>query len=102
MSNAQRPDPLQVLAVCGVGMGTSLLLRMTAESVLQKMGIDAHVENTDVSSARSMDADVILGQEMHTQDFEESAPVVIAVTDFMDEDALQAQLTQALTQKGWF
>lgn len=101
MSESHMPDPLRVLAVCGVGMGTSLLLRMTAESVLQSMGIEATVENTDVSSAHSMEADVILGQEMHTEDFQGAAPVVVAVTDFMDEASLRTSLEAAFHDIGW-
>jgi ascorbate PTS system EIIB component len=61
-----RPDPLQVLTVCGVGMGSSLMLRMTAEDVFKRLGVRAKVEATDVSSARSMSPDVIIGQGMHT------------------------------------
>jgi PTS system ascorbate-specific IIB component len=34
-----RPVPLTVLAVCGLGLGTSLILRMTCETVLQRLGV---------------------------------------------------------------
>lgn len=96
-----RPEPLKVLTVCGVGMGSSLMLRMTVEEVLKRMGIAAKVEATDVSSARGMEADVIIGQGMHTEEFEGRAPVVVAITNFMDKDGLQQQLTEALQGQGW-
>lgn len=97
-----RPDPLQVLTVCGVGMGSSLMLRMTAEDVLKRMGVRAKVEATDVSSARSMNPDVIIGQGMHTDDFEGRAPVVVAISNFMDKDALEQQLVAAFEEQGWW
>lgn len=96
-----RPDPLKVLCVCGVGMGSSLMLRMTTEDVLKRMDVPAKVEATDVSSARSMQADVIIGQGMHTEAFEGRAPVVVAITNFMDKDGLEAQLTEAFDAQGW-
>lgn len=96
-----RPEPLKVLTVCGVGMGSSLMLRMTVEEVLKRMGIAAKVEATDVSSARGMEADVIIGQGMHTEEFEGRAPVVVAITNFMDKDGLQQQLTEAFQAQGW-
>ncbi|MFS2294012.1 MAG: hypothetical protein FWJ90_15135 [Actinomadura sp.] len=34
---------LEILAVCGVGMGSSLMLKMTAEDALRSLGPDAHV-----------------------------------------------------------
>lgn len=98
---ATRPDPLKVLCVCGVGMGSSLMLRMTTEDVLKRMDVPAKVEATDVSSARSMQADVIIGQGMHTEAFEGRAPVVVAITNFMDKDGLEAQLTEAFAAQGW-
>lgn len=94
-------DPLRVLTVCGVGMGSSLMLRMTAEEALRDLGVAAKVEAADVSSARGMQADVILGQGMHTEDFAAAAPVVISVTNFMDKEALKEQLREGLREQGW-
>lgn len=96
-----RPDPLQVLAVCGVGMGSSLMLKMTAEEVLEQLDVRAKVEATDVSSARSMTPDVIIGQGMHTEAFEGRAPVVVTITNFMDKDGLRRQLEAAFEEQGW-
>ncbi|MFC7405816.1 PTS sugar transporter subunit IIB [Georgenia alba] len=96
-----RPDPLKVLAVCGLGMGTSLILRMTTETVLQRLGIPAQVENNDISYARSADADVIVGQGMHTSELDGAAPVTVTVEDFVDDAALEARLRPALEEQGW-
>ena len=94
-------EPLRVLTVCGVGMGSSLMLRMTAEEVLRDLGVPAKVEATDVSSARSMGADVIIGQGLHTGDMAGAAPVIVTITNFMDKDALREQLAEQLEQAGW-
>ncbi len=94
-------EPLRVLTICGVGMGSSLMLRMTAEEALRDLGVGAKVEAADVSSARGMHADVILGQGMHTDDFADAAPVVIAVTNFMDKEVLKEQLREGLRKQGW-
>lgn len=96
-----RPEPLKILTVCGVGMGSSLMLRMTVEEVLKRMGISAKVEATDVSSARSMQADVIIAQDMHAEGFVGRAPVVVGIVNFMDKDGLQEQLTEQFDAQGW-
>lgn len=99
----QRPpgEPLRVLTICGVGMGSSLILRMTAEQAFQELGVPAKVQATDVSSARSMPADIIIGQGLHTEEFRGAAPVVITISDFTDVNALKAKLVEALREKGW-
>jgi hypothetical protein len=38
---------------------------------------------------------------MHTAEFEGVAPVVIAVTNFIDKEALKRQLEGPLREAGW-
>lgn len=94
-------QPLHVLTVCGVGMGSSLMLKMTTETALRALDVDARVECTDVSTARSMNPDVVIGQDMHTEGLQDLAPVVLTISDFLDAEGLQTQLRSALAEKGW-
>jgi PTS system ascorbate-specific IIB component len=94
-------EPIRVLTVCGVGMGSSLILRMTAEKAFKELGVNAKVEATDLSSAKSMKADVILGQGMHTSEFEGMAPVVLAISNFVNVGALKEKLVGPLRAQGW-
>ncbi len=82
-------------------MGSSLMLRMSAEEAFKELGIQAKVEATDVSSARGMQADVILGQGMHTEEFAGKAPVVVAITNFMNVAHIKEQLAGPLRDQGW-
>lgn len=102
MPSKGRHEPLQVVTVCGVGMGSSLIMRMTAEQAFKELGVDAKVVATDVSSARSMDADIIIGQSMHTEEFQGAAPVVLAIADFTDVRGLKEKLTPELQEHGWW
>ncbi len=97
----ERPNPLKVLAVCGMGMGTSLILSMTTETAVGRIGIPATVSYTDLSSARGQGADVIVGQEMHVAELKDEAPVLVAIDDFVDDQALEERMRAALEQQGW-
>lgn len=92
---------LKVLAVCGVGMGSSLILKMTTEDALRRLGVTAEVEHADLSTARSIPADVIVGQDLHTAELAAQAPVVVSVTNFVDTDGLTERLRQHFTEQGW-
>lgn len=50
---------MKILAVCGFGCGSSMILRMGIEKVLKNLGIDAEVENTDLTGGRDGNADAI-------------------------------------------
>lgn len=101
MAQSEPGRELQVLTVCGVGMGSSLILRMNAEKALSALGVSARVEHTDLSSARGMNADVVIAQGLHTDELTGVAPVVIPISNFMDVDGLRRQLDEALRAQGW-
>ncbi len=94
-------DDLQVVTVCGVGMGSSLILRMNAEDVFKDLGLRAHVTATDVSSAHGMPADILIGQEMHAEEFEGRVPVVVGITNFMDKKEMKDKLLKGMEAAGW-
>jgi len=51
---------VKIMTVCGFGVGTSLLLKMTVDSILEEEGINGEVEASDMTSACGNSADLIL------------------------------------------
>lgn len=95
------PNPLNVLCVCGVGMGSSLILHMTVETALNRMGINADIDHTDISSAHGSAPHVVVGQAMHIEEVKGIAPISIALDDFVDDIAAEERLTTAFKEAGW-
>jgi PTS system ascorbate-specific IIB component len=94
---------MKILAVCGLGQGTSLILRITIESVLKELGVDADVEHIDVSSARGMRPDLIVTSRELADTLEEDggAPSkVVIVNNFFDKDEVKQVLLPELNLKG--
>jgi|SRR5690348_12437910 PTS system ascorbate-specific IIB component len=94
-------EDLEVVTVCGVGMGTSLIMRMTAEEVLKELGVRAHVQAMDTASARGMHADMLIGQAMHTEEFQGRFPAVVTVENFIDKTEMREKLLVGLEAAGW-
>jgi PTS system ascorbate-specific IIB component len=94
---------LKIVTVCGVGMGTCLILRMTTEDVLKELGIPnaARVENMELISARGAGADIILAQSLHTSEMADAAPYVIAIDDFVSKDEIREKLLDCFKKAGW-
>ena len=44
---------LKVLAVCGSGMGTSMIMKMKVSQVLKKLNVDADVNSCSMGEAKS-------------------------------------------------
>ncbi|MFV0373389.1 PTS transporter subunit IIC [Microbacterium sp.] len=100
-ARADRPSPMVVLAVCGAGMGSSLILRTTAEKVLREMGVEFTISHTDAGSARGMTADVVVAQPTYLDELGDLAPVMVPVTSFIDAAHVRTRLTEHLEEKGW-
>lgn len=98
---AARPASLTVLAVCGAGMGSSLILRTTAEKALAQLGVEATLSHTDVSSARGQRPDVVIAQPTYLGELGELAPVMVPITSFVDAKHVRERLAEKLAEKGW-
>lgn len=75
---------MKILCVCGLGQGTSLILRMNVETVLSELGIEADVDNTDVSSATSERADFIITSNELAQSLVDHAGKILIVNNYFD------------------
>jgi len=86
---------MQLVCVCGLGQGTSLLLRMNVEEVLKEMGIKADVENTDLSSVSSMRADYIVTNQVFGDQITNNTPKII-VENYFDKEEIRIALQNNL------
>ncbi|MCY0867660.1 MAG: PTS sugar transporter subunit IIB [Desulfurococcus sp.] len=92
--------PLKVLTVCGVGQGSSLIMRMFVEDVLRELKIPAKVEHSELVSAKSSDADVIVASVLHVSELKGSGKIVVGLKNLVDKKEIREKLLQALLEKG--
>lgn len=87
---------MKILCVCGLGQGTSLILRMNVEAVLNEMGIAADVEHMDVSSATGVAADYIVTNNELAQSLDGVNAKVILVNNYFDKSEIKTALEKSL------
>lgn len=88
---------MKILAVCGFGVGSSMVLKMTIEKVLKELNIKATVENTDLSSAKSMLADVYFTSNELLPELQKSVKnPVYPIKKYMDVTEVTEKLTAYL------
>lgn len=79
--------------VCGNGLGSSLILKINVDKILKELGETADVEATDVGSAGSSGADLIVTTSQFESNLKTVNKEVIYVNNVMDKDDLKEQLT---------
>ena len=89
---------MKIIAVCGMGIGTSVLLKINAEKVLKMLGIEATVEAADMSTARraSFDAQIILTTPELVESLRGVNAEIISIDHFFDIEELNTKLSKAL------
>jgi PTS system ascorbate-specific IIB component len=89
---------VKILAVCGMGLGSGLLLRMQAEKALKEIGVQADLEVADIGTARAVasTADLIVTSEELAQQLGEVKPKVVTISNFIDLREMVTKLRAAI------
>jgi len=91
---------LKILAVCGMGLGSSLIIKMTVDAALRRIGVDAEVETADIGTARALlnKADMVVTSKHLAEQMGDIGDVkMIVVKNLMSEDEVAEKLQQALS-----
>lgn len=86
----------KILTVCGLGQGTSLILKMNVEQAFNDQGIKVDVENTDLSSASGMSADFIFTSKELAESLSDHPSEVIVINNFFDMDEIATAVSTTI------
>jgi len=89
---------LSILAVCGMGLGSGVVLKMTIDKVLKELGISAVVNVSDVSSAKSQSADIVVTSPEFASSFSSSKEKLVLIKNYVDANEMKEKLQQALEE----
>ncbi len=91
----------KALVMCRTGMGSSMMLKISAEEVIERNGWPMDVEHDALSGYMGQtNVDVIITMSDLTDEFEGSPAYVIGVDDIMDTDALERELKRYFEAQG--
>lgn len=83
---------MKIMAICSSGLGSSFMVEMNIKKVLKKMGVEADVEHSDLSSAIPSEADLFV----MVKDIAASASIpdnqLIVITNIIDINELETKL----------
>lgn len=86
----------KIVAVCGLGMGSSMMLKMTIQDAVDKNNIKAKVESTDLGSAKSMEADIYILSSDLANNAKDFSGTVVIIKNIADENEVEEKLLEAL------
>ncbi|MFT8889778.1 MAG: PTS sugar transporter subunit IIB [Ethanoligenens sp.] len=89
---------MKIVAVCGFGVGSSVIAKMNIESILQEEGKDAEVATVDLGSITSVSADIYVTTRELFENFpEEYKSKTIVLTNFVDKTSIKKSLDEKIS-----
>ncbi|ARU91897.1 PTS system enzyme IIB component [Spiroplasma clarkii] len=87
----------KILCACGNGMGSSLMIKIKVEKVLEKLGIDGKVDTSSIGEAKGIadNYDVVLCSTYLEEDLDDCSAFVVGLENLMDEAQIEIGLKQA-------
>ncbi len=89
---------MKIVAICGVGVGTSAILKVNAERALARLGIEADVTASDAAhvQAAAEDAQVILSSPELVTHIGKTYADVVVINNYFDIEEISEKLQKAL------
>jgi PTS system ascorbate-specific IIB component len=89
---------VNILAVCGMGFGTSLMMLMNVQDLGRRHGIDVRGEAVDLGSAKGRDVDLIVASSEIAQELSTESVPVVGLSNLVDKDELERKVLPALRE----
>jgi len=89
---------MKIVTVCGMGIGTSVLLKMNTEKALRGLGLDWDVEAADIGTARGVarTADVVFSSADLVEEIGDVHAKVIVIHNFTSVDEVTQRIKELM------
>ena len=89
---------LKIVAACGNGMGTSMIIKLKVENILKKLNVAASVEAMSIGQATGMinSADIIICSTHLKEQFAQGKAKIATVVNLMSDAEVEEALKKVL------
>ena len=91
---------IKVVTVCGAGVGSSMMMRLFTQQILDAEGIDGAVDASDIGSVDPSAYDLVITTSDFADALRETSVPIIRIDNMMDKAFLKEQLLQTIAEIG--
>lgn len=90
----------QITVVSGIGLCTSLLMKISIKSILNELAVAAKVNHVDLNSAKGMNSDIFVGTRDITKQLvaQSIAGKIVSLDNVIDKKIMKERLSVALIE----
>lgn len=90
---------IKIVTVCGAGVGSSMMLRLFTQQILDAEKIEAVVDASDVGSVNASDYDIVITTADFAKVLRNNQASIVEINNLMDKEYLKQSLL-AIIKKG--
>lgn len=89
---------IKIVTVCGAGVGSSMMLRVFAQQIIDAENIDAEVDASDIGSVNASDYDIVITTSDFANILRESTAKIVRIDNLMDKQYLKSELLSIINE----
>lgn len=87
---------MKILVMCGNGLGSSFMMELNVKKAIKELGINAEVDHTDLTTGKSMNADIYLGAKDIMNNFQKDGAKIIGLENIMNLNEIKEKISSCL------
>jgi ascorbate PTS system EIIB component len=87
---------VRIATLCGMGFGTSMMLKLSLQKILAAEGVDAEITPWDLGSFKGQHADIVVAPRDMKPHLEGSKAVVVLIDNLVDQTEIHEKVVAAL------
>ncbi|MDN6281719.1 MAG: PTS sugar transporter subunit IIB [Corynebacterium sp.] len=89
---------IEIATVCGMGLGTSMMLASQIRGLLEEEGIDGKVQPIDLGSFKSQPSDIVVTTSAMADQVGGTRATVVAIDNLVDKDEIRTKVLSAVNE----
>lgn len=89
---------MRIATLCGMGFGTSMMLKLDIDRMLKEEGIEATVMPWDLGSFKGQHADLIVAASDMESNLAGASAKLVLIRNLVDKDEIRTKLLEAIAE----
>jgi len=89
---------MRIATICGMGFGTSMMLKLFIDEFLKAEGVKAETVPWDLSSFRGQQADIVVAPTDMAMHLKNTPAKVVLIRNLVDKNEIKEKVMQAVKE----
>lgn len=89
---------MKIAALCGMGFGSSMMLKLSIEDILKEEGIEAEVLSWDLGSVKGQEVDIIVAPQDMKSNLESVEANIVLLKNLTDNEEIKEKVLKAIEE----